>query len=54
MKIETKRLILRNYKLNDAPDILKIWKQKEIVKWIEGIPYPCTEKKIKEILEFVK
>lgn len=48
--LKTKRLILRKWKISDAEELTKLWNDKEITKWIEGIPYPCDLKKIKSLL----
>jgi [ribosomal protein S5]-alanine N-acetyltransferase len=54
MNLVTVRLFLRDYKLSDAPEIVAIWNDREVVKWIEGIPYPCTLQKVKKILKGIK
>jgi RimJ/RimL family protein N-acetyltransferase len=49
MKLLTERLVLRGYTINDTKDILKIFNQKKVMKWIHGIPYPCTLNQLKKI-----
>lgn len=48
--LETKRLILREYNLDDARSVVPIWNKKSVMKWIHGIPFPCSLKEAKKIL----
>ena len=41
--IETERLILRQYKLEDANDIVEGLNNINVTKWLAGAPYPYTE-----------
>lgn len=51
MRLLTERLILRDYTIDDAKEILKYLNQKEVMKWIHGIPYPLTLSEAKKILK---
>ena len=42
--IETERLILRQYKLEDISDIVEGLNNINVTKWLAGAPYPYTEK----------
>ena len=42
--IETERLILRQYKLEDINDIVEGLNNINITKWLQGAPYPYTAK----------
>ena len=44
MKLETKRLILRDIKKKDANDILNNLNNLKISKWLMVVPYPYTKK----------
>ena len=41
--IETERLILRPYSLNDVPDIVEGLNNLSVSKWLAGAPFPYTE-----------
>ena len=41
--IETERLILRQYKLEDVNDIVEGLNNLNVTKWLQGAPYPYTE-----------
>ena len=40
--IETERLVLRQYKLEDANDIVEGLNNLNVTKWLQGAPYPYT------------
>jgi len=40
--IETERLILRQYKLEDADDVVEGLNILNVTKWLQGAPYPYT------------
>ena len=42
--IETERLILRQYRLEDINDIVEGLNNINVTKWLAGAPYPYTEK----------
>lgn len=42
-KIETERLILRQYRLEDADDIVEGLNNINVSKWLAGAPYPYTK-----------
>lgn len=41
--IETDRLILRQYKLSDADDIVEGLNNLNVSKWMAFVPYPYTK-----------
>ena len=41
--IETDRLILRQYKLEDVNDIVEGLNNLNVTKWLQGAPYPYTK-----------
>ena len=41
--IETERLILRQYKVEDADDIVEGLNNINVTKWLQGAPYPYTK-----------
>ena len=41
--IETERLILRQYKLEDVNDVVEGLNNLNVTKWLQGAPYPYTE-----------
>ena len=41
--IETERLMLRQYKLEDADDIVEGLNNLNVTKWLQGAPYPYTK-----------
>ena len=43
MKIESKRLILRNWEDGDVKDIVDGLNNLEVSKWMAGVPFPYTE-----------
>ena len=42
--IETERLILRQYKLEDVNDVVEGLNNLNVTKWLQGAPYPYTIK----------
>ena len=42
--IETERLILRQYRLEDINDVVEGLNNINVTKWLAGAPYPYTEK----------
>ncbi len=51
MKLETKRLVIRNPKLSDAKDITKNINNLNISKWLLVVPYPY---KLKDAVSWIK
>lgn len=51
MKIDTKRLTLRNWKLRDVEAFVKITKQKEVIKWIANVKYNTSVKEARKLIE---
>ena len=41
--IETERLILRRYRLDDVNDIVEGLNNLNVTKWLAGAPYPYTK-----------
>ena len=41
--LETERLILRQYRLDDADDIVEGLNNTNVTKWLAGAPYPYTK-----------
>ena len=54
MKIESKRLILRNWKDGDVKDIVDGLNNIEVAKWMASVPYPYTENDAKNFIERAK
>ena len=54
MKIESKRLILRNWEDGDVEDIVDGLNNIEVAKWMAAIPYPYTENDAKQFIEHTK
>ena len=42
--IETDRLILRQWNMNDIADMVEGLNNINVTKWLAGAPYPYTEK----------
>ena len=51
MKLATKRLILRDVKINDAKSIVENVNTLQVSKYLAQVPYPCTLKAEKEFLK---
>ena len=49
--IETDRLILRPYKLEDINDVVEGLNNLNVSKWMAFVPYPYTEEDAKEFIE---
>ena len=54
MKIESKRLILRNWEDGDIEDIVEGLNNIEVAKWMAGVPYPYTENDAKQFIQHTK
>ena len=54
MKIESKRLILRNWEDSDVKDIVEGLNNIEVAKWMASVPYPYTENDAKKFIEYAK
>ena len=54
MKIESKRLILRNWEDGDVEDILEGLNNIEVAKWLASVPFPYTEDDAKKFIERAK
>ena len=54
MKIESKRLILRNWEYGDVEDIVEGLNNIEVAKWMAGVPYPYTENDAKQFIQHTK
>ena len=51
MKIESKRLILRNWEDGDVKDIVDVLNNLEVAKWMAGVPFPYTENDARNFIE---
>ena len=51
MKIERKRLILRNWEDKDLEDIVDGLNNIEVAKWLASVPYPYTKQDAKNLLK---
>ncbi len=54
MKIESKRLILRNWEDGDVEDIVEGLNNIEVAKWMAGVHYPYTENDARNFIERAK
>lgn len=54
MKIESKRLILRNWEDGDVNDIVEGLNNIEVAKWLASVPYPYTENDARNFIERAK
>lgn len=54
MKIESKRLILRNWEDGDVKDIVEGLNNIEVSKWMASVPYPYTENDARNFIERAK
>ena len=54
MKIESKRLILRNWEDGDVKDIVEGLNNIEVAKWLASVPFPYTEDDAKKFIERAK
>ena len=50
IRIESERLILRNFEDNDIKDLIEGLNNINVSKWMGAIPYPYTEKDAKEYI----
>ena len=54
MIIESKRLILRNWKDSDIQDLVEGLNNINVSKWMVSVPFPYTEKDAKNFIEYAK
>lgn len=54
MKIESKRLILRNWEDGDVKDIVDGLNNLEVAKCMAGVPFPYTENDARNFIERAK
>ena len=54
MKIESKRLILRNWEDGDVKDIVEGLNNIEVAKWWASVPFPYTEDDARNFIERAK
>ncbi len=47
--IETDRLILRQWKLDDVNDVVEGLNNLNVTKWLAQVPYPYTEEDAKSL-----
>ena len=50
--IETERLVLRVWNMNDINDMVEGLNNLNVTKWLAGAPYPYTEKDAKEFIQY--
>lgn len=54
LKLETERLILREWEYNDINDLVEGLNNINVSKWLAYVPYPYTEEDAKAYIEEVK
>ncbi len=52
MKLESERLVLREWKNNDVNDLVEGLNNKEVSKWLVYVPFPYTEDDAKKWIEY--
>jgi len=52
MRLETERLILREWNLNDIDDLVEGLNNIEVSKWLGSVPYPYTRKDAEDWIGF--
>lgn len=52
MRLETKRLILREWNINDVDNLVEGLNNIEVSKWLAFVPYPYTKKHAEEWINF--
>ena len=54
MKIESKRLILRDWQDKDVNDLVEGLNNIEVSKWMAGVPFPYTENDARNFIKWAK
>ena len=54
MIIESKRLILRDWKDEDIDDLVEGLNNINVAKWLAGVPFPYTKEDAKNFIEMIK
>ena len=54
MIIESKRLILRNWRDEDVEDLVEGLNNINVSRWMAGVPFPHTKKDAKSFIEIAK
>lgn len=54
MKLETKRLILREWNESDIDDLIEGLNNIEVSKWLTFVPYPYTKAEAKKWIQYCK
>ena len=54
MIIESKRLVLRNWRDEDVDDLVEGLNNINVSKWMAGVPFPYTKKDAKSFIEIAK
>ena len=54
MRIETKRLILRDWNKKDINDLIEGLNNYKVSKWLASVPYPYTKKDAEEWVSYCK
>ncbi len=52
IKIETERLILREYKMEDIDDVVEGLNNINVSKWLADVPFPYTREDAKEFITY--
>lgn len=52
MRLETERLVLREWKESDIEDLIEGLNDIEVSKWLAFVPYPYTKNEAKKWIEF--
>ena len=52
MKIETSRLILRDWKSNDLHDLVEGLNNLEVARWLAMVPHPYTQEHAAKWVEY--
>ena len=51
MIIESKRLVLRNWRDEDVDDLVEGLNNINVSKWMAGVPFPYTKRMLKVLLK---
>lgn len=54
MEIDSKRIILRNWKDEDVRDLIEGLNNINVSKWLAAVPYPYTKKDAEEFIAYAK
>ena len=54
MIIESERIVLRNWKDDDAKDLVEGLNNINVAKWMANVPFPYTEKDARDFINSAK